>query len=95
MLLLSKGEGSVPLSGGGGDGLDVLGTKLVSYLDYIDLWVALCSRDAVKVSEQRVGGRREGRGEKGGEGGEGRGGGEGEKGGEERRRRREGGGRGK
>ena len=62
MLLLSKGEGSVPLSGGGGDGLDVLGTKLVSYLDYIDLWVALCSRDAVKVSER--GGRRE----RGGEG---------------------------
>ena len=74
MLLLSKGEGSVPLSGGGGDGLDVLGTKLVSYLDYIDLWVALCSRDAVKASEQRGGGRREGR--RGG--GEGRGGGRGE-----------------
>ena len=57
--------------------MDVLGTKLVSYLDYIDLWVALCSRDAVKVSEQRGGGRREGRrgggeGREEGEGSEGR-----------------------
>lgn len=40
--------------------MDVLGTKLVSYSDYIDLWVALCSRHAVKVSEWRGGRRGEG-----------------------------------
>lgn len=58
LLLLPKGQGTAGalLSGGGSEGLDVLGTKMVSYLDYMDLWVALCSRDAVKVR----GGRRRG-----------------------------------
>ena len=50
-ISLLKGEGStgVLVSDGGGEGLDVLGTRMASYLDYIDIWVALCSRDAVKV----------------------------------------------
>ena len=57
MHLLLKGEGStgVLVSDGGGEGLDVLGTRMASYLDYIDIWVALCSRDAVKVRGRGLG----------------------------------------
>ena len=48
------------VSDGGSEGLDVLGTRMASYLDYIDIWVALCSRDAVKVRGRGLGtGRRE------------------------------------